>query len=264
MQPSRRRQLILRRLSAVGEVAFTDLAEELAVSEMTIRRDLDRLSQEGRARLVRGGAISTTGRSYEPPLGLRRATASAAKAAIGAAAAALVRDGDTVIVDVGSTALELAASLRGRTGLTVVTASLPVAVELGSEPGIDVVVTGGRVRRGELSLAGGMAEDAFGTVNCDLAFIGVGGLRSDPGLTDYNVDDARVKRAAIRSARRSVVLADSSKLGKVTFSTVARLTEIDTLVTDAPASDPTVADAARLGIEIITTPVPSAGDVSAL
>ena len=111
---------------------------------------------------------------------------------------------------------------------------------------------------GELSLAGEMAEDAFGTVNCDLAFIGVGGLRPEPGLADYEVDDARVKRAVIRSARRTVVLADASKLGKVTFSTMALLTDIDTLVTDAPASDPTVAAAARLGIEIIIAPVPSA------
>jgi DeoR/GlpR family transcriptional regulator of sugar metabolism len=257
--PSSRRQLINQRLSSAGEVAFADLAEELGVSEMTIRRDLDRLAREGHARLVRGGAISAISGSYEPPLVMRRATASAAKAAIGVAGAALVRDGDTVILDVGSTALELATSLRGRAGLTVVTASLPVAIELGNEPGITVVVTGGRVRRGELSLAGGMAEEAFSSFNCDLAFIGVGGLRAEPGLTDYNVDDARVKRAAIRSARRTVVLADSSKLGKVTFSTVARLTEIDALVTDAPADHMTVADAARLGVEIITAPaLPSA------
>lgn len=252
MRPASRRQLILHRLANVGEVAFTDLAEDLGVSEMTIRRDLDRLSQEGRARLVRGGAITAAGRSYEPPLGLRRTTESAAKAAIGRAAAALVREGDTVIVDVGSTTLELARALKGRQRVTVVTASLPVALELGDEASLDVVVTGGRVRRGELSLTGGIAEDAFASVNCDLAFIGIAGLRAAPGLTDYNPDDARVKRAAIRAARRTVVLADSTKLGRVTFATVAGISEIDTLVTDAPLDDGTVMDLARAGVEIIT------------
>ncbi len=116
----------------------------------------------------------------------------------------------------------------------MVTASLPIAVELGNDPDIRVIVTGGQVRNGELSLTGGMAEDAFRALNCDLAFIGVAGICATPGLTEYNQDDARVKRAAIAAARRSVVLADSSKLGRVAFATVAPLSAIDVVVTDAP------------------------------
>ena len=99
---------MLRRLSAHGEVGFTELAEEFGVSEMTIRRDLETLEADGLARRVRGGAISVVSRSYEPPLAVRATTASAAKTAIGAAAAGLVNDGDTVIIDVGTTTLELA------------------------------------------------------------------------------------------------------------------------------------------------------------
>jgi len=94
---------VLRRLAAHGEVGFTELAEEFGVSEMTIRRDLETLEADGLARRVRGGAISVVSRSYEPPLTVRATTASAAKAAIGAAAAGLVNDGDTVIIDVGTT-----------------------------------------------------------------------------------------------------------------------------------------------------------------
>ncbi|HEY6788803.1 MAG TPA: DeoR/GlpR family DNA-binding transcription regulator, partial [Trebonia sp.] len=203
MLPSQRRQAVLRRLAAHGEAGFTELAGEFGVSEMTIRRDLESLEADGLARRVRGGAISVVSGSYEPPLSVRAATASGAKAAIGSAAAALVNDGDTVIIDVGTTTLELARALHGRRGLTVVTASLPIAVELGNDPDVRVLVTGGEVRHGELSLAGGMAEDAFTGFNCDLAFIGVAGVCATPGLTEYNPGDARVKRAAIGAARRS-------------------------------------------------------------
>ncbi len=231
------------------------MAEEFGVSEMTIRRDLETLEAEGLARRVRGGAISVISSSYEPPLAVRAITAPDAKAAIGAAAAGLVNDGDTVIVDVGTTTLELARALHGRRGLTVVTASLPIAAELGADPDIRVVVTGGQVRPGELSLTGGMAEDAFTTMNCDLAFIGVAGICVAPGLTEYNPDDARVKRAAIGAARRTIVVADASKLGRVAFSTVAPLSAIDVLVTEAPASHPALGDIAAGGVEVVEAKV---------
>jgi len=260
MLPSQRRQAVLRRLATHGEVGFTELAEEFGVSEMTIRRDLETLEADGLARRVRGGAISVVSRSYEPPLAVRATTASAAKSAIGAAAAGLVNDGDTVIIDVGTTTLELARALHGRRGLTVVTASLPIAVELGNDPDVRVLVTGGQVRSGELSLAGGMAEDAFGALNCDLAFIGVAGVCATPGLTEYNPDDARVKRAAIAAARRSVVLADSSKLGRVAFATVAPLSAVDAVVTDAPAVHQAVSELVAAGAEVIEAKVPDAGE----
>jgi DeoR/GlpR family transcriptional regulator of sugar metabolism len=262
--PSQRRQAVLRRLTALGEVGFGDLAEEFDVSEMTIRRDVETLESEGLARRVRGGAISVVSRSYEPPFAVRATTSADAKAVIGAAAARLVNDGDTVIIDVGTTTLELARALHGRRGLIVVTASLPVALELGSDPDIRVVVTGGQVRQGELSLTGGMAEEAFTTMNCDLAFIGVAGICATPGLTEYNPDDARVKRAAIDAARRAIVLADTSKLGKVTFSTVAPLSAIDALVTDAPAGNPDVREIAAAGVDIVEAPAPAARPASAV
>ena len=256
MTPSERRQAVLRRLTTRGEVGFADLAEEFGVSEMTIRRDLETLEADGLARRVRGGAISVISSSYEPPFAVRATTASDAKTVIGVTAAGLVNDGDTVIVDVGTTTMELARALHGRRGLTVVTASLPVAAELGADPDIRVVVTGGQVRPGELSLTGGMAEDAFTTMNCDLAFIGVAGICVAPGLTEYNPDDARVKRAAIAAARRSIVVADSSKLGRVAFSTVAPLSAIDVLVTDAPPDNQALWEIAAAGVDVIEAKPP--------
>jgi DeoR/GlpR family transcriptional regulator of sugar metabolism len=261
--PSQRRQAVLRRLTALGEVGFAELAEEFGVSEMTIRRDVESLEGEGLARRVRGGAISVTSRSYEPPFAIRATTAAEAKTAIGAAAARLVNDGDTIIVDVGTTTLELARALHGRRGVTVVTPALPVAVELGNDPDIRVVVTGGQVRQGELSLTGGMAEDAFTAMNCDLAFIGVAGVCAVPGLTEYNPDDARVKRAAIAAARRTIVLADSSKLGRIAFATVAPLSAVDALVTDAPAGNVTLREIAAAGTDVIGADVIGADVIGA-
>jgi len=255
MKPAERRHEILRQLSDRGEVTFAELAANFGVSEMTVRRDVEHLSLGGHLRGVRGGAISVTSRSYEPPFAFRQASAGAAKVAIGQAAAALVNDGDTLFIDVGTTALELARALRARPRLTVVTASLRVAVELGSVVNIRVVLTGGEVRAGELSLTGGMAEDAFASLNCDLAFIGVAGVAAVPGATDFNPDDARVKRAAIGAARRRIILADASKLGKVFFATIGPITDFDALVTNAPRSDATLRAAEAAGVEIVRVDV---------
>lgn len=252
MRPDERRRLIAEQLAALGELEFSSLAERFGVSEMTIRRDCELLEQEGVGRRVRGGLASSISRSFEPPMPMRLAVAPHAKDLIGASAAELVSDGDTLILDVGTTTLALARHLKGRQGLTVVTASLPIALELGNEVGIRVIVTGGTIRVGELSLTGGLAEDMLRQVNADLAFLGVAGVAAAVGLSDYNPEDTRVKRAAIASARRSVVLADSGKLGRVAFSTVARLDEVDAMVTDAAATHPEVRALTAAGLDVVT------------
>jgi DeoR/GlpR family transcriptional regulator of sugar metabolism len=251
MRPEDRRRLIAERLGAVGELALATVAQELDVSEMTVRRDFELMERDGLGRRVRGGIASMVSRGYEPPMPLRMALASEAKVAIGQAAAELVSEGDTVVLDVGTTTLELARALRGRRGLTVVTPSLPIAVELGNEPGIRVIVTGGTVRSGELSLTGGFAEEVLRQLNCDLAVLGVAGISARVGISDYNPDDVRVKRVILSSARRVVVLADASKLGKIGFSTIAGLEELDTLVTDAPISHPELAALAQAGLAVV-------------
>jgi DeoR/GlpR family transcriptional regulator of sugar metabolism len=249
--PHGRRAEILSQLSERGEVVIAALASHLGVSEMTIRRDLESLETEGLARRVRGGAISTVSRAYEPPFAVRSAKATAEKRAIGRAAAQLVGDGETAILDVGTTTLELARHLHGRRGITIVTPSIPIAVELGNESDMRILLTGGILRHGELSLIGARAEEAFGGLNCDVVFLGVAGIDRDKGLTEYNLDDTRVKRAALAAARRCVVLADSTKLGRVTFASVAPLSKVDTLVTDAEPSHPLLADLQDAGIEVI-------------
>jgi DeoR/GlpR family transcriptional regulator of sugar metabolism len=218
---------------------------------MTVRRDLAVLEAEGFLHRVRGGAIPRVSRSYEPPVEMRAAQGDAAKRRIARAAAALVSDGETAIIDVGTTTGALARALRGRGPLTVVTPSLPVALELAREPLIRVAVTGGILRPGELSLVGALAERAFDDVNCDVAFVGVAGLDTDRGLTEYNPEDARVKRAFLRSTQRTIVLADATKLGHIAFASVAPLSCVDVIVTDAPFEHPVLVAAAAAGIELV-------------
>lgn len=259
MNAERRRREVVATLARDGEVTVTALARRFTVSEMTVRRDLEALEAKGTVRRVRGGAITAVSRAYEPPLALRSTEAAPAKQAIGRAAAALIADGETAVVDVGTTTLELARALRGRRGVTIVTPSLLVAAELGHEPDMRVLLTGGWLRPGEMSLVGAAAEEVFATVNCDVAFIGVAGIDVAKGITEYNLDDTRVKRAAMTSARRSVVLADATKCGRVAFATVAPLADVDVLVTDAAEDEPVTRALTDQGAEVVRVAREEAG-----
>ena len=246
-----RREAIAGRLRSEGEASIAELATLFGTSAMTIRRDLVSLEHQGLARRVRGGAISAVSRSFEPPILQRSLECAQAKHAIGVAAAALVGENETVIVDVGTTTYQMARALRDDLTLTVVTSSLLIATELTTKPAVRCLVTGGVVRHGEMSLIGPRAQAAFGDLHCDAVFLGIAGLSGAAGLSEYNLDDAAVKRAAIASARRVILLADQSKLGHVALVTFAPLAAVDLLVTDAPADHPVVRDAVDRGVEVL-------------
>lgn len=249
---SDRRHTIRGLLAERGELGIGELAAEFDVSEMTIRRDIEELEEQGFARRVRGGVIATVSRSYEPPLASRATEALDAKRRIAATAAQYIDYGETAILDVGTTTLELARCLRGRGGLTIVTPSVQAAVQLAVGPSSRVILTGGIVRPGELSLIGHLAEETFGQLNCDVVFLGVGGIDADKGLTEYNLDDTRVKRAAITAASRKIALADASKLGRVCLAAIASLEEIDVLITDAAPQHPVLAAVRDAGVEVVS------------
>lgn len=252
MSTHERRGAIRGFLANRGEVGIAELAEEFDVSEMTIRRDLEELEDQGVARRVRGGAIATVSRSYEPPLATRSTEAQDAKQRIAEAAADYIEYGETAILDVGSTTFALAQRLRGRGGFTIVTPSVQAASELAGDPNTRVILTGGIVRPGELSLIGDLAESTFAQLNCDVLFLGVGGIDAEKGLTEYNLDDTRVKRAAIKAASRKVALADQSKLGRVCLASIASLQEIDVLITDAAPHHPVLAAVREAGVDIVS------------
>jgi DeoR/GlpR family transcriptional regulator of sugar metabolism len=228
-----RRLEIAELLEEKGRVEITELGALLSVSEMTIRRDMEVLEREGILKRVRGGAISATSRSYEPPFALRMQRNAEAKRRIGRAAAEMVSEGETVIIDVGTTALAVAEALKDRRNLTTVTPSLRAAWLLADNAELRVIVTGGIVRPRERSLVGFLSDKAFENLYCDTYFMGIGGIDVDAGFTEFNLDDARVKQEAMRYSRRCIAVADATKLGRVAFARVADLEQVDALITDA-------------------------------
>ncbi len=233
MLSQERHQAILRLLKNQNSVAVAELVELFGVSEMTVRRDLDALERQGLLHRVHGGAIGVRGRSYEPPFLNRSMARAEEKERIGRLAASLVQEGDSVALDVGTTTLEIAKQLRDRRNLTIVTPSFRIAGLLAEQPHNRIILTGGILRSGELSLVGRLAEDAFRHFYVDKLFLGVGRINLDEGLTEYNLEDAQVKQAMLRSAKEVIVVADASKFGRVAFAAVASLDQVDRIITDA-------------------------------
>ncbi len=175
-----RRDLIESLVTSHGEIDFSSLATEFGVSEMTIRRDVDALENKGVLRRVVGGAISLAGKSAEPSFKDRSTAATLAKMRIADATVALLVPNETIIIDSGSTALAVARSIKGRgLGLTVITPSIQVAVELADEEATTVILTGGLVRPGELSLIGFETEQSFARYNCDTFIMGIAGFDAE-------------------------------------------------------------------------------------
>lgn len=255
MDAKTRRDRIQRRIRTELEVGYAELAAEFDVSEMTIRRDVEALESQGVVRRVVGGAITTKGLKgpdTEPSFATRVADAAEEKRHIAELVADLIGRNETLILDSGSTALAVAQSLKGRgLGLTVVTPSVLVALALVDEPGTTVVLTGGELRPGELSLIGPAAEDTLAGYNCDTYVMGVAGIDGDRGISDYHQAESRVKRAASKRADRVVVAADKSKLGRVTFVSIAALAEVDLIVTDGPTDHPALVAARHAGVDVV-------------
>jgi DeoR/GlpR family transcriptional regulator of sugar metabolism len=251
MTVKKRRALVEERVLQLGEVDFASLAREFEVSEMTIRRDIDLLEEQGVVRRVTGGAIALTRKVDEPSFSTRAAEASGSKRHIAAAVVDMLNPGETVILDSGSTVLAVARAIRGRgLGLTVITPSILAAVELSDEPDTTVLVTGGAMREGDLSLVGPDAAEAFTRYNADVFVMGVAGVDPDRGLSDYHRGESAVKKAALAASDRVIVAVDRSKLGRSTLVNIAPTSSADVVVCDAAQDDAVVADLRRLGVEV--------------
>lgn len=249
---SRRRALIAEQIQARGEAEFADLAREHGVSEMTIRRDVSRLEEEGVVRRILGGAIAVGSFAREPAFEARASVAAEPKRQIARAVVDLLEPKQTVILDSGSTCLAVAREIVSRgLGLTILTPNVRAGLELASQPDTQVLLVGGHLRPEEPNLVGADAEDFLGRYNADLFIMGAAGIHAERGITEYDSGESGVKRAGMASAERTVTVADSTKLGIVQFVRVAPLTALHTIVTDAPTDDPTIAAAREVGVEII-------------
>ena len=252
MLPAERHAVIARALERAPIVATDELVRELHVSVETVRRDLVQLERAGSLRRVHGGAAAAGFTGFEPPFEDRATLATAGKTAMGRAAAGLVMPGQTLVFDVGTSVLEVARALPRDFVGTVATCSLLVAAELAGRRGVTVLVSGGRVRAGDLSLSNADAVGFFADLRPDVAFVGSGGVDADVGLTDFHREEVPTRRVIIANAARSYVLADSTKLGRTAPHRVCGLGDFDALMTDGPAPDRLRAAAERAGTAIIT------------
>jgi DeoR/GlpR family transcriptional regulator of sugar metabolism len=232
MDADDRQHQILNLLTAKGEVSNAEVAERLGVSEMTIRRDLSQLESEGLLRRVYGGAARAAGSSIEPPFAMRARQNVDAKRAIAASVAAEVKDGQTLVLDGGTTGTAIAEALVGRE-LTVCVLNLRVADILNISPATRVMSPGGFIRHGEQSLSGPIAEHTLRHYHFDLYVMTVSGISVDAGMTEWDAADAAVKRAALNSSARCIVACDASKFGQTAFASIAPLRAVDAIVTDA-------------------------------
>jgi DeoR/GlpR family transcriptional regulator of sugar metabolism len=241
--PAHRREEILRAVRS-GSAHVGELAQSFGVSEMTVRRDLRELARSGRLERVRGGAVVA-----EPPFEQTVVERYDAKDRIGAAAAALVRDGETVMIDIGTTTLQAAHHLRG-SRITVVTTSLAVYEELVADPGIELLLPGGVVRRNYRSLVGVLAEDSLRQLKADVLFLGTSAVDERLAVWDSTMVEVPIKRAMIAAAGRVVLLADAAKFSMEGSVRVCEAGAIDQIVTDdaLPAGARSAIDEA--GIEV--------------
>ncbi len=170
---------------------------------------------------------------------------------IGKTAAGLVNDGEVIIVDVGTTLLEFVRNIGRNKQITVITNWIPNVLELVKYPNIRIVMLGGTVRDTELSLVGGMTSESLAGFNPDKAFLGIGGVSLEKGITDYNMDEIEVKRAMIRAARQTVVLADHTKIDRVAPVRIAPLSSVHILVTDSGATERQCEALQNAGVNVV-------------
>jgi DeoR/GlpR family transcriptional regulator of sugar metabolism len=247
----KRHQQILQLLEDQGEVTVNELVALFEISEMTVRRDLILLEHKGLLRRVHGGAILDESRSYEPPFLMRSASHHEEKQRIGKAAAALIKNGDSIAIDVGTTTLEIARNLKGKNNLTVITPCLQIATQISDQPGIRLILTGGILRPGELSMVGHLSERVFQEFFVDKLFIAAAGIDLQVGLSEYNLEDTLVKQAMIRTAKTKILVADASKFNKVALAAICPLKMIDCVVTDIRIDPNIHASLMELGIDVI-------------
>jgi DeoR family transcriptional regulator of aga operon len=250
MQRVERQSQILQRISENRSVEVATLAAGFAVSESTVRRDLQLLEHTGLLVRTHGGATATD-RSEQVPTQLKAARRQEEKRRIGRAAAAMVPDGAVVGMTGGTTTLELARILADRPGITLVTNAVNLAADLVGRPGLRLIVIGGIARQsGEL--VGPAADAMLANYHLDLAFIGVDGLSAVEGCTTYDEMEAQTDVAFLRRARRTVVIADSSKLGKVTFAHISPISEVDDVVTDRDADPDQIVALGHAGVRVVS------------
>ena len=244
---------IARTVEEHGRARVSDLAALFGVSSVTIRKDLLALETDGRVIRTHGGAIVPDRSRPELSFDIRERLQQDEKSRIGAAAAALVQDGDSIVMDASTTALAVARRLIARGGwsqITVITNGLRIASELAGSSGITVLMLGGRVRWEALSVVGPLGDGLFSRINVQKAIIGAAGFTIEAGLSDATDEEAQIKRSMVAAAREVIAIVDNTKWERTAFATFCPTDQIDLVLTDDRAPAPMVAALRERGIDV--------------
>ncbi|MBO8162904.1 MAG: DeoR/GlpR transcriptional regulator [Brevibacillus sp.] len=250
MYGEERKAKIVEYVTKQTRASVQELSLAFHVSESTIRRDLKELEEAKLLRRTHGGAVSLQSVTFEPTFGEKEEAYRREKEAIARKAASFIEEGDTILLDSGTTTMFLVKELKAFSRLTVVTNSLIFAHELQHHPGIDLILTGGTLRKETLALVGPIADQSFAMVRVDKAFIATNGLDLTDGLTTPNLVEAKTKKQMIRIAKEVILLTDHSKLGKVAFAKVADLEEIDKCIIDDGAPLSAIEELEKTGMDV--------------
>jgi DeoR/GlpR family transcriptional regulator of sugar metabolism len=246
------RQSFIRKLVKTnGRVTVLELSKQFNVSDATIRRDLDELTDQGWIRRTHGGAMNSERVSREQPMVIRAREHQAEKERIGQAAAQLIRENETIFLGSGSTALEIARHLPPDLTLTVITNSLPVVNTLADYETIELIVIGGMLRISEYSMVGHIAEQAIKEIRADRVFIGMHAIDLQHGFTNDFLPEVMTDRAILEIALQVVIVSDSSKFGRISSVLVAPIDVADLLITDHNLPAETVEEIQTLGIDVL-------------
>jgi DeoR/GlpR family transcriptional regulator of sugar metabolism len=258
-----RQERIVRIVEEQGRARVTDLATRFGVSAVTIRKDLIALESDRRIVRTHGGAIAIDRSRPELAFEIRERLQADEKTRIGAVAATLVHDGDSIVFDASTTALSVARHLKARGGwsqLTVITNGLRLASELAGHPGISVLMLGGRVRWEALSVVGQLGDGLFSRINVQKAFLGAAGFTVGSGLADATEEEAQIKEAMVTAAREVVAIVDHTKWEHAAFATFCPTDRIDIVISDDDAPRSMVEDLIGRGVEVrLIGPAGSAG-----
>ncbi|SFT07149.1 transcriptional regulator, DeoR family [Saccharopolyspora flava] len=229
-------------------MTVAELAVATGCSEMTIRRDLDQLAEEGVLRRVRGGAVSYL-RGQSDPFSLRERDAAEVKQRLAAEVESLIADGESVIVDSGSTTLEVARRLAARR-VTAVPLDMHSANALSNAPDVELLLPGGRAKPGELSFVGHLTENSLRALRVDTTVLGVCGLSATRGLTAHNLEEVPIKNAATDAAQRVIAVCHGAKFARTGLGFVCPATSLDVVVTDRSAPAESLAELEAAGVEV--------------
>jgi len=250
---AQRIEYIMQKLKSDGIVSVAELTAALGASRSTIHRDLDELEEQKQLKCIRGGAVSLTPKaSYEPAYTLRRDFHAEEKQRIARAALEFVQENDTVILDSGTTVLELAKLLKDRSHLYVATNDIHSAMELSSNADITLMVLGGLLRANHFSMNGLFTEEMLRQIHADITFLSVDAVDLEAGFMGFSLEELQAKRLMAKASQKTIVLCDHAKFNSVAFANICAFSDVETIITGKEIDKDVLRRLRELEVKVIT------------